>query len=272
MDRTVTTAHRSHDELLIARLYGGDADGAERDLALELVADCRQCAALYADLAAIADATAALPVPARPRDFSLSEADAARLRPAPRNPLALFGRGVRRSLGGALAAIGLVGVVATGASSFLASTPATFTSNGAAAPASSPAGLLSGSGYDQVGGPTPAATEVSVPDVAPTAAPTPAPAGSETAPEFGSGATAAPYTSMTGPSPAASGAKQILAANPSAVSQAGGTGSNRGLQPAGGTAWLDPRLAWFGGFALLFAIGLVVLLLPELIRRRRHAA
>ncbi len=81
MPKAAAANHATHDELLIARLYGDDVDSRERALALELVAGCDECAALYADLGAIATATAALPVQRRPRDFALTEDDAARLRP-----------------------------------------------------------------------------------------------------------------------------------------------------------------------------------------------
>src|ERR1035437_831701 len=90
-----STAHASHDESLVVRLFGYDVDPAERSRALDLVAGCEECAALYADLGSIATATSALPAPARPRDFTLTPADAARLRP--HRPA---GRGAR---GGAVA-------------------------------------------------------------------------------------------------------------------------------------------------------------------------
>ncbi len=72
-----------HDETLIARLAVDDfAHGdPERDRAIALTADCPACAELVDDLRTIADATAALPAPRRSRDFRLTEADAARLRP-----------------------------------------------------------------------------------------------------------------------------------------------------------------------------------------------
>ena len=79
MDRTPLAAHAAHDELLIARLFGGDVSDVERASALDLMGECDECAALFVDLGDIAAATEALPVPARPRDFSLTAADAARL-------------------------------------------------------------------------------------------------------------------------------------------------------------------------------------------------
>ena len=68
------TAHANHDESLVVRLYGNDVDSEERSRALDLLAGCEECAALFADLGQIASATAALPVPERPRDFMLTPA------------------------------------------------------------------------------------------------------------------------------------------------------------------------------------------------------
>jgi len=110
MDRT-PAAHANHDELLLARLYGGDVDERERATALDLMAGCSECADFFADLGAIAAATVALPTPPRPRDFSLTEADAARLR---RRSAAssLFGLIERtRVIGRGMVAVGLAGAV-----------------------------------------------------------------------------------------------------------------------------------------------------------------
>src|ERR1035437_9593595 len=78
MDRTPAATHAGHDEMLIVRLYGGDVDESERARALDLMVDCRECANLFADLGAIAEASAAMPVPPRPRDFALTDKDAPR--------------------------------------------------------------------------------------------------------------------------------------------------------------------------------------------------
>ena len=77
-------AHDRHDRLLVAALADGDVDALtpdERTRAVAQVAACRQCADLHADLAALAAATPHAAIPARPRDFTLTPADAARLRP-----------------------------------------------------------------------------------------------------------------------------------------------------------------------------------------------
>lgn len=75
--------HAGHDRLLIAALAAGDLRDTEQVRAELLVARCAACAELASDLRAIAQATnaAAMPVPDRPRSFTLGPADAARLRP-----------------------------------------------------------------------------------------------------------------------------------------------------------------------------------------------
>jgi len=74
--------HLSHDAFLIAKLADDDLTPSERTRADERVATCAECARLLNDLRAIATATASLPAPARSRDFRLTDADAARLRPS----------------------------------------------------------------------------------------------------------------------------------------------------------------------------------------------
>ena len=74
--------HRNHDQLLIAALAAGDAEGADLEQARDLVAACDDCAELHHDLRAIAVALPAIPAPARPRDFTLTPEQAASLRPA----------------------------------------------------------------------------------------------------------------------------------------------------------------------------------------------
>ena len=128
------SAHESHDVELIARAAAGDLGAAEAAKARDLVAACGQCALLSADLRAIVAATrdlgTAVARPAAapaPRDFRLTEADAARLR---RRGLPGFGRldiavgGRGRSVGGALFAFGLVGLLVSAAMPSLFGRPA----------------------------------------------------------------------------------------------------------------------------------------------------
>lgn len=117
-------AHAAHDRELVARAAAGDLDAAEVTTAEALVAQCPDCAALAADLRALAAAVQELgsdpsrkPVRA-PRDFRLTDADATRLRRRGVPGLAAAGEAVRRrgrALGGALAALGIAGILlATG--------------------------------------------------------------------------------------------------------------------------------------------------------------
>lgn len=65
--------------MVISRLLDRDVPADERALAESLVASCTACAALQADLLALAAATRAQPAPAMPRSFTFSAEDAARL-------------------------------------------------------------------------------------------------------------------------------------------------------------------------------------------------
>ncbi len=164
------SSHATHDELLLARFYGGDVDEPEREKALDQIASCSECADFFADLGSIARATAALPVPARPRDFTLTEADAKRLRRSGLGRVSEWlysSRGVARSM----VAVGVAGFMVVGVIS--AFTPATQPVNhgrsaqdyGAATaalapvmgPTSAPA-FLSGSGAPASPAPVPASS------------------------------------------------------------------------------------------------------------------
>lgn len=72
--------HAAHDRLLIANLVDRSVSDSERTRGEEQLAACRDCTLLHADLMALSAATRALPVPARPRDFTLTPADAQRVR------------------------------------------------------------------------------------------------------------------------------------------------------------------------------------------------
>ena len=79
-DRPIPADHAGHDPLLVASLVDHSLPATERTAAEALVAACDACADLHADLLALRDATRAMPTPARPRDYTLTAADAARLR------------------------------------------------------------------------------------------------------------------------------------------------------------------------------------------------
>ncbi len=105
----------AHASLIVA-LDAGDLDGAELERAEVLPAACAGCAALRDDLAAIRGAMTSLPAPARRRDFRLTDADAARLRPSVWRRLlgwlAAPGSSVR-PLATGLATLGVVGLLLT---------------------------------------------------------------------------------------------------------------------------------------------------------------
>lgn len=112
-----TSPHDSHDLLLVSAWAAGDAGPADEARARAIVDSCAECAALATDIRSIAAATAALPAPVRTRDFRLTEADAARLRPAGwrlalralTSPTLAF----TRPLAAGLTTLGLVGIVVT---------------------------------------------------------------------------------------------------------------------------------------------------------------
>ena len=272
MDRTAPAAHADHDELLVARLYGGDVSDVERARALDLLANCPECESLFADLGAMADATAALLVPPRPRDFRLTESDAARLRRKAGFRLALFGPNLRRSLGGSLAALGIAGMVLTSAVSLLggaAGTAGGYASNGdraAVLPESGGTKAASSPGAQSNTG------AVSLATAAPTAAPAiPSalgPASPILAPSVAGLATNgnAPTPPASSP-PAETGQLAASSAgNQGAFSGGGASTPTKNLPVGAGSSGPDARLVWLAFFAALFAIGLAVALLP---RRRR---
>jgi len=119
-----TDPHAAHDPLLVASLIDAETTGPEQVRAQSLVASCTACAALHVDLLALASATRGLPPIARPRDFRLTPADAARLRPAGWRRL-LDGLGTSRDalsrpLALGLTTLGLAGLLVASVPSFFA--------------------------------------------------------------------------------------------------------------------------------------------------------
>ncbi len=150
---TLSGSHAEHDLLLIAQLADGDVTSAERVAGQRQADDCADCALLLADLRAIARATAALPEPKRTRDFRLTDADAARLRPGGiRGFLGWLGSprlAFVKPLGSGLAALGVAGLL-------IASLPSTFftTASGPSREVVAPAGgsgSTAGQTADQAG-------------------------------------------------------------------------------------------------------------------------
>jgi len=273
MHSNSTTPHVTHDELLLARLYGADVDERERAHALDLVAACEECAGFFADLGAIAKATAAMAVPPRPRDFTLTEADAARLRPRSDGGSLLGWFGWARALGGSMAAIGLVGVVALGAISAFGTGSATapqsdrgaaLTALGQPTSQAAPA-YLSGSptpatesngGGTKMKGDTTATDAVGVAGSslqAPVSTATPAAGGtSQDGPGYGLTGQTADGHGAGSPAPASSGGSLT------SLSVGGGPGSSGP----------DIRPIALAGFVGLLALGLLILTAPRLAARR----
>jgi anti-sigma factor RsiW len=110
-----TAIHASHDTMLVASLADHSLAVGERAAADALVAACTACADLFADLEALRVATREMPVPARPRDFTLTADDAVRMRPGGwRRLVAAFGTSrdmLSRPLAAGLTTLGLVGLV-----------------------------------------------------------------------------------------------------------------------------------------------------------------
>ncbi len=177
-----------HDESLIARLAVDDLDARDAATARTLVAECPACAELLTDLSLIASATADLPTPTRMRDFRLTDADAARLRPTGwRGLVARFGRpdlAFTKPLATGLTTLGIVGLL-------LATIPANFGSA-----ASGSAALAPEAGFDTTAGPVQAQDAAGAPAAGAGAL---KPSG---APEIATGA----KTATQNPLPASSGA------------------------------------------------------------------
>ena len=71
--------HDEHDPVVIARLLDRDIAADERAAAESLIASCPSCAALHADLLALATAATAAADAGTHRSFTLTAEDAARL-------------------------------------------------------------------------------------------------------------------------------------------------------------------------------------------------
>jgi hypothetical protein len=80
MQHSIPAEHARHDLELIAGHAAGDLSDPERTRADALLRSCIACSDLRRDLVAIASATRTIPASAAPRDFRLTEAQAAGLR------------------------------------------------------------------------------------------------------------------------------------------------------------------------------------------------
>ena len=119
---------------LIAALDAGDLAGIERERAATLAGACPGCASLLADLAILRAATATLPAAPRTRDYRLTDADAARLRPSAWGRLVGWlgaPRSTVRPLAGGLAALGIAGLLLTTTPGFFGQAATTLSTTGA---------------------------------------------------------------------------------------------------------------------------------------------
>ena len=275
----LSNQHDHHDLLLIAAHASGDLAGRDLAQADELVASCPDCALLSADLRAIVSATAGLPAVERPRDFRLSPADAARLRPTGwrravgwlRGDPSTSRGGAMRPLAIGLTTLGLVGLV-------FSATPLANNLGGSSASApqaldeSAAGGRSSVTGAANDSGAS-AGPAVQLP-VAPGAGAVASPAPSQPPPAPQAGATAVPADAgggsgkgvaapSAGPSEVPPGYVAGLAPSPAT----GSTPVPPTAGPAGGTPSAVPVLG-------LVSLGLVVvgLALFALARARSRAA
>lgn len=126
--------HARHDPMWMAALATRDPDlsETERTRAESALRSCGPCADLLAELVALSAAIPTSAIPTRPRDFTLTAADAARLRPRGlRRWLAGFGSardGITLPLAMGLTTMGIAGLL-------LATIPAAFSGMGGAAAA-----------------------------------------------------------------------------------------------------------------------------------------
>ncbi len=127
-----TSDHARHDTATVASLADRTLDPTERAAAEALVAACDRCAELHADLVTLAVAMKAMPTPARARDYTLTAADAARLRGSLwRRLVGVFGSprdALSRPLAIGLTTLGIAGLLVASVPSF---SPGSATSAGA---------------------------------------------------------------------------------------------------------------------------------------------
>jgi hypothetical protein len=154
--------HAAHDPTWMAALATRDPDlgPSERTRAQEALDSCGACADLLADLVAVSTAIPSAAIPARPRDFTLTAADAARLRPnGLRRLLKAIGSardGVTFPLALGLTTMGIAGLLVATVPSFAGAT------DGAAPAALSPVG-------EAIPAPAAASAAAAAPSAAPAA-------------------------------------------------------------------------------------------------------
>ncbi len=238
----IPAPHASHDPELIAVAVGRDLQGSQRRLVDSWLSDCAPCAELHADLLAIAQAERAMSVPARPRDFRLTPADAHRLRPRGWQAiLAAIGSSrdaFSKPLAVGLTTLGLVGLLVGTAPSFGSGTTTILSTVGGAvgaydnAKSGEPEGALDSNGDGTVFGGQ---------DAEPSAAPSAAVA----APAYGDGGSAAPSAAASAAAaPAASASVAPQPAPTVAAPAANGGTSRNAVGPSVAEATSSDRTAF----------------------------
>jgi hypothetical protein len=237
------TAADEHATLVVA-LDAGDLVGADRDRALALAAACAGCASLLGDLAAIRAATAALPAPARRRDYRLTHADATRLGPTPwRRFVHWLGapQSMVRPLAGALATLGIAGLLLSATPGLVG--PAATTASTAAAPLLAPDVVGAADGSAHIGvAPSPATGPAAAAGVAPAAGAKPSIAGATPglaalpAPSPAGVAVPAPSSAAAAVPESSPGTAAVPASSPAAIAVPAPTSPAAGVGtgPAGG--------------------------------------
>jgi hypothetical protein len=250
-DHSPAAAAAEHAALIVA-LDAGDLAGRERDTATTLAGTCAGCTSLLADLAVLRAATAALAATPRTRDYRLTEADAARLRPSTWTSLIRWLAAPRssvRPLAGGLAALGIAGLLLTTTPGFLGGAATSLSTTGA--PVVAPGGA-EGAGGAVGGNALPGAT----PSAAPSAASSAAPSAASSAPARPNGAApiepAASAASAAGPVLGAPGTTPGLAALPAPSPAAVGAPGPAQVPDAGtvpGPAAIASAAAGSSGFS-----------------------
>jgi hypothetical protein len=214
-----TIPHAAHDQLLVASLADHSLPQSDRVAAEALIASCRDCADLHADIAGLRAATLAIPTPARPRDYTLTADDAARLRSRGwRRLVSVFGTArdsFSRPLAAGLTTLGIAGLLVASLPSItggiIAGSGTLSTVGAAAAP---------GAALDAAGT-TPAAARATGSPLVPAAAPSTATSGGKSV-DAGGAVTSPVPVALPASSPIADYGSNQGAGQPSASS--GGPG------------------------------------------------
>jgi hypothetical protein len=290
-DHTPTAATVEH-AALIAALDAGDLAGIEQERAATLVGTCTGCACLLADLSVLRAATAALPVVPRTRDYRLTDADVARLRPSAWGRLVGWlgaPRSTVRPFAGGLAALGIAGLLLSTTPGFFGQSATTLSTTGAPVTAPGEAGGAGGglqgnaqlstapttpAGAAASPGPASSPMAATLQDRSPATLPTPSAAADVYAAPTatsnkgvltGPGAAATP-----GPSGVSADAGAMDSASQAAPSEAWRAERNAALTPASEPVTPDRTLSLTVSLALL-AAGLGLFVANRVLRHRAQA-